>query len=65
MRKLIIIVVMLASMTVQAQVHLNVGQDSKAVTAEALEKGTNIGRYEESSVWLNSTRSVSSSMSCR
>ena len=56
MRKLIIIVVMLASMTVQAQVHLNVGQDSKAVTAEALEKGTNIGRYEESSVWLNSTR---------
>lgn len=56
MKRLIIIAMMLAAITVQAQVHLNAGQESKAISADALENGTLVGRYEDNNVWLNSTR---------
>ena len=56
MKRLIIIAMMLAAVSMQAQVHLNVGQESKAVAADLLDKGNLVGRYEDNSVWLNSTR---------
>ena len=56
MKKLIIIAMALATMAVQAQVRLNAGKDSKAVSADAMEKGTMVGRHEDNNVWLNSTR---------
>lgn len=56
MKKLIIIAMMLGAITMQAQVRLNVGKESKAISADALEKGTHVGNYEDCDVWLNQVR---------
>lgn len=56
MKRLIIIAMMLAAITMQAQVHLNVGKESKAVGADALEKGTFIGRCDDNDVWVNQAK---------
>lgn len=56
MKRLIIIAMMLAATFSQAQVHLNVGKESKAISADALENGQFVGRYEDNDVWVNSTR---------
>ena len=56
MKRLIIIAMMLAAITSQAQLQLNAGLESKAVSADVLEKGTMVGRYDDNSVWLTAIR---------
>lgn len=56
MKRLIIIAMMLAAFTSQAQLQLNAGLESKAVSADVLEKGTMVGRYDDNSVWLTAIR---------
>ncbi len=56
MKRLIIIVMLLAAIGTQAFAQLNAGQESKAVSADNLENGLCLGRYDENDVWLNSTR---------
>ena len=56
MKRLFIIVTMLAALAIQAQPRLNKGTESKAFPATALTEATLIGVHEGNNVWLNETR---------
>lgn len=56
MKRLIIIAMMLAAITSQAQLQLNAGLESKAVSADVLEKGTMLGSFENNSMWITPIR---------